>query len=164
MRLYVETGDRKFLEPVPRAVAYLRRSALADGRLARFNELQTNQPLYFTRQYELTYDDSDMPTHYGFKVDNGLDKLAQQYERLSQLTGEQLAAIRQPAKEQLRVTPKLETQVRETIAALDERGTWVEDGRLRYHGKADDTRRVIESTTFIKNIGLLSQYLSAQQR
>lgn len=164
MRLYVETGDRKFLEPVPRAIAYLRRSALADGRLARFYELQTNQPLYFTRQYELTYDDSDVPTHYGFKVDNGLDKLAQQYERLSQFTGEQLAAIHQPTKEQLRVTPKLEAQVRETIAALDERGAWVEDGRLRYHGKADDTRRVIESTTFIKHIGLLSQYLSAQQR
>ncbi len=110
MRLYAETGDRKFLEPVPRAIAYLRRSALPDGRLARFYELQTNRPLYFTRQYELTYDDSDMPTHYSFQVENGLDKLNRQYERLSQLTGEQLAALRRPAKEQLQVTPKLEAQ------------------------------------------------------
>ncbi len=163
MRLYVETGDRKFLEPVPRAIAYFRRSALADGRLARFYELQTNKPLYFTRQYELTYDDSDMPTHYAFQIENGLDRLAQQYERVSQLAGEQLAALRQ-AKDKPKITSKLEAQVRETIAALDERGAWVEEGRLRYHGDADDTRRVIDSATFIKNLGVVSRYLGAHKR
>ena len=164
MRLYVETGDRKFLEPVPRAVEYFRRSALPDGRLARFYELQTNKPLYFTRKYELTYDDSDVPTHYAFKVDSGLDKLSQQFERVSKLTAEQVTALRKPAPEKLKVTPKLEAQVRELIAALDERGAWVEDGRLRYHGAADDTQRVIDSTTFIKNLGVLSRYVGAAHR
>ncbi len=40
-------------------------------------------------------------------------------------------------------------------------GAWVETGRLRYHGKGDDTRRVIESQTFIRNVRVLSEYLSA---
>ena len=52
---------------MPPALAYLKKSLLPDGRLARFYELKTNKPLYFTKTYELTYDDSDMPTHYSFK-------------------------------------------------------------------------------------------------
>ncbi|MBM4156556.1 MAG: hypothetical protein FJ221_16235 [Lentisphaerae bacterium] len=163
MRLYIETGDRKFLEPVPPAIAYFRRSALTDGRLARFYELRTNKPLYFTRQYELTYDDSDMPTHYGFKIENDLDRLAQQYERVAQLTGEQLAAVRH-TKDRPTITSTLEAQVRGTITALDERGAWVEEGRLRYHGDADDTRRIIDSAAFIKNLGIVSRYLGAHKR
>ena len=30
-QLYRQTGDKKYLEPVPRAIAYFRRSRLADG-------------------------------------------------------------------------------------------------------------------------------------
>lgn len=164
MKLYVQTGDRKFLEPVPRAIKYFRRSTLPDGQLARFYQLQTNKPLYFTRQYELTYDDNDVPTHYAFKVGNGLAGLSQQYERVSQLTGEQLAKLRTPAPDKLKATSQLETQIRPLVDSLDERGAWVEDGRLRYHGDADDTRRVIDSSTFIKNVGVLSRYVGAAQR
>lgn len=140
------------------------RSTMPDGQLARFYELQTNKPLYFTRQYELTYDDSDMPTHYAFKIGNGLAGLTQQYERVSKLTAEQLAELRTPAPDRIRVTPQLETQVRRLVESLDERGAWVEDGRLRYHGDADDTRRVIDSSTFIKNLAALSRYVGASRR
>src|SRR3954470_19083766 len=45
LRVYRETGDARYLEPIPRALAYLRRSRLPDGRLARFYELETNRPL-----------------------------------------------------------------------------------------------------------------------
>ena len=55
MQLYRETGQRKFLEPVPRALAYLNRSRLPDGKLARFYELRTNKPLFFTADYQLTF-------------------------------------------------------------------------------------------------------------
>jgi hypothetical protein len=65
--LYRETGNRKYLEPLPRALSYLKRSALppvaqpseirrraTGGRrdqmvLARFYELETNRPLYVTK-------------------------------------------------------------------------------------------------------------------
>jgi hypothetical protein len=102
-----------------------------------------------------------MPTHYSFKVGNGLASLSQQYERVSQLTGEQLAKLRTPAPDKPKLTPQLEAQARQLVDALDERGAWVEDGRLRYHGDADDTRRVIDSSTFIKNLGVLSRYVGS---
>jgi PelA/Pel-15E family pectate lyase len=160
-RLYTETGDRKFLEPVPRALAYLERSRLPDGRLARFYELKTNKPLYFTRKYELTYEDNDLPTHYAFKIGSRLDSLRRQYEQLAQLTPEQLAQRREPRADRPTVMPALEAEVRSLLAALDERGAWVENGRMRYHGPDNDVRRVINSATFIRNLGTLSRYLAA---
>ena len=95
MVLYRETGDRKYLEPIPRALAYLKKSILpavdryveARSRipkgtpvLARFYELKTNRPLYITKGsrlvtagqgsrlvdgYELSYSDESSITHYG---------------------------------------------------------------------------------------------------
>lgn len=63
--LYRETGHQKYLEPIPRALAYYKRSRLPDVAnpsevrrracrpgapcIARFYELQTNRPLYITK-------------------------------------------------------------------------------------------------------------------
>jgi PelA/Pel-15E family pectate lyase len=163
LRLYVETGERRFLEPVPKALAYLRRSALPDGQLARFYELKTNRPLYFTRQYELTHDDGDLPTHYSFKVNSRVDALEKEHQRLARLSPQELADLRKRQAETKPAVPG-ERQVREVMTALDERGAWVEDGRLRHHGKDDETRRVIDSRTFIRNVGVLSRYLEGSPR
>ena len=81
LRLYERTGDRRYFEPIPRALAYYRSCRLPDGRLARFYELQTNKPLYFTKDYQLTYSDDDMPTHYGFKTSNNLEPIAKAFDR-----------------------------------------------------------------------------------
>lgn len=161
MRLYVETGDRKFLEPIPPALEYLRKSQLADGNLARFYELKTNKPLYFTKTYELVYDDSDLPTHYGFKVGSKVEQLSRQYDELSKLSADDLAKRRERKAEEPRASKSLEEQVRRVIAALDDRGAWVEEGKLRYHGKGDDTTRIIESATFAENVDILSRFLAA---
>ncbi|HEX4132339.1 MAG TPA: pectate lyase [Pirellulales bacterium] len=157
LRVYEETGDRKFLEPIPRALEYLQQSLLPDKQFARFYELKTNKPLYFTRDYELTYDDSDMPTHYGFKVDNHLAKLTARYTKLAKLDQAGLSELR-AARRADKERPK-PGELREVIAGLDVRGAWVEEGRLRYHGSQDDTTRVIRSATFIKNLAMLSRYI-----
>ena len=68
--LYRETGNRKYLEPMPRALAYYKRSMLPDvGNpsearrracpastpcVARFYELKTNRPLYITKGTRVT--------------------------------------------------------------------------------------------------------------
>jgi PelA/Pel-15E family pectate lyase len=162
LRLYAETGETRFLRPVPRALDYLRRSQLPDGRLARFYELRTNRPLYFTRQYELTYEASDLPTHYSFQVASQLGRLTARYERLAALPAEELRARQPSDTEWPRRSAVAPERLRAAIDSLDERGAWVEQGRLRYHGRDDDTRRVIESTTFIRNLSLLSRYLAAE--
>ena len=161
MQLYTATGNHKYLKPIAPAIDYLKRSRLSDGRLARFYELQTNKPLYFTKEYVLTHDDSDVPTHYGFKVEAKLEELSREYERLSALQAADLEALRHPQpRKPGKPSLSLEAETRRVIAALDARGAWVEDGTLKYHGKGDDTRRIITSETFVKNLRTLSRYLA----
>ena len=97
IKVYRETGDPKYLAPIPAAVAYLKASRLPDGRLARFYELRTNKPLYMTRNYELTHDDADVPTHYGWKVGSGkLERIERTFAELSSAQGKKSAADRKP--------------------------------------------------------------------
>jgi hypothetical protein len=111
LTLYRETGDRKYLEPVPRALAYLKRSEVPRGDaeifrrippgpvLARFYELKTNRPLYITKGtrlqaaglgsrivdgYQLSYSPESVITHYGVLVSGrDLAAIEQDYERLA---------------------------------------------------------------------------------
>ncbi|MBN2477175.1 MAG: polysaccharide lyase [Pirellulales bacterium] len=159
LQLYRQTGDKKYLEPIPSAVAYFRRSQRPDGRLARFYELQTNKPLYFTIDYKLTYSDADMPTHYAFVVSNGIDGIERAYRQVLKLDPRQLRPA--PSNAPRKTSPGMIAQVEEVIASLDDRGRWVEEGRLKYHGADDPTRRVVDCRTFIQNVTILSRYLAA---
>ena len=157
LTLYRATGKKKFLEPLPRAIAYFRRSRLPDGRLARFYELKTNKPLYFTREdYDLTYSDADMPTHYGFKAGYGIESLAREYEQLRDI--DQKTEGRRQKTESY---PPSSDRVRSVIEALDEKGRWVEAGRLRGSDEGETVSRVITTSTFIRNIRTLSTYVAA---
>lgn len=152
MDLYETTGDEKFLQPVGPALEYLHDSLLPDGRLARFYELRTNRPLYFTRQYELTYADDDLPTHYSFQVGSRLDSLSARHDRLRSTAW----SPRRPDDSPRR--PSTET-IRRLIDGLDTRGAWVEPGRLRYWGADDPTRDVIDPRTFANNVRTLARFV-----
>ncbi len=162
LSVYRETGDRKYLEPIPRALKYLRKSELPDGQLARFYELKTNRPLYFTTKYELTYDDSDLPTHYGFKVASKLDSIEAEYERLLKTNPSELN--RKSSPRTYRMSRSLAEQARQAIDSLDARGAWVEDGSMRALGPDDKTRRVIDTRTFIRNVETLSKFIAASKQ
>ncbi|MEZ6112509.1 MAG: pectate lyase [Pirellulaceae bacterium] len=155
LMLYRETGNKKYLKPIPPAIAYLRRSLRDDGRLARFYELHTNRPLYFTKQYELTYSDADMPTHYGFVVGAGLDSLEREYER----TKAQGHAPTKPNDDirKPRYSRSLAAAAKLVRDAMDERGAWVERGELRAHDTPSPTTQIIDTRTFIKRVGILAQ-------
>ncbi|WP_395745731.1 polysaccharide lyase [Prosthecobacter sp.] len=80
LKLAAASGDKKYLAPLPRAIAYLRKSQLPDGRIARYYELQTNKPLYFERGeggkgFVLTYSDKKASSNYGWKWGSELDTL-----------------------------------------------------------------------------------------
>jgi len=160
LELYRATGKKKYLEPLPRAMEYLRRSRLSDGRLARFYELKTNKPLYFTREdYKLTYSDADMPTHYSFKTYYGVESIAQEYERLRAMDPIEL---KQPKKIRApRLSRSLTAQTKLIIDQLDEQGRWIQNGRMRNDEQDAPPRRVIDCRTFISNVNALSTYLSA---
>jgi hypothetical protein len=155
-----KTGDRKYLTPIPRALAYLKSCRLPDGRLARFYELKTNRPLYFTRDYELTYDGDRVPTHYGFTFDSRLDAIEAAAARLSR--GDRPADDDGPP----RATAELAAQVREIIAGQDPRGAWTAPGTIRdLEGrKVMPEGDIIESATFIKNMKALGDFIVASKR
>jgi hypothetical protein len=161
LALYRETGNPRFLEPVPKALEYLRRSRLPDGRLARFYELRTTRPLYFTRDYQLTDSDADMPTHYAFKTPDRTERLVREYEKL-RTRGSAGTSARAGAAETKpdRPSPGDEARVKSVIAALDDQGRWLSDGRIRTQPDAPD-EKVISTDLFIRNLRVLSQYLAA---
>jgi PelA/Pel-15E family pectate lyase len=152
------TGERRFLEPIPAAIAWLKRSRLPDGQLARFYELQTNTPLYMKRAgdvYTLTYDDSDLPTHYGFKTSCRVDKLEARYNRL--VSGEALT-------EKTTSLKSLRKDAERIISELDAESRWVTSTKgdpvidLSKHPPAN---LVLDSAVFSRNITRLSEFLLA---
>jgi len=160
LRMYRERGDKRWLEPIPRALDYFAASVRPDGKLARFYELGTNRPLYFTRGYKLTYEDSDLPTHYAFSIDNWVPAMRKTFERLRDMPIGDLEGIRiDPAPPKR--TEALDRRVAAIVAALDERGAWVEKGRLMYWGPDDPTTHVIRSATFARNVRTLAGWLKA---
>lgn len=161
--LYRQTGEQRFLEPIPRALEYFRHSRLPDGRLARFYELRTNRPLYVNKDLELTYSDDDLRAGYGFKVSANLDAIERAYQ---QALGSDAKPRRERSGSRPRVPamrPRLKQQAEEVAASLDARGAWVEEGTLRDHGQDDETEQVIESKTFIKNLETLARFIAAAQ-
>jgi hypothetical protein len=158
MLLYRKTGKKKYLVSVPRAILYFRKSQLPDGRLARFYELKTNKPLYFTKDYHLTYSSADMPTHYSFIIESRLDSIEAKYRLLLKTDPSDLQT--QSNEKTQRLSPALAARARKIIDSLDKRGAWVEQGRLRSH-KVEPKSGIIDSRTFVNNVRTLCRFLSA---
>lgn len=154
LTIYEVTHERKYLEPIPKAVKYLESSLLPDGRLARYYELQSNKPLYMNRNgkdYYLTYDDANLPDHYGWKTDANLEEMKDRYRRL--VGGK----TRDP------VTPS-PSEIRTIIDRLDRAGRWIEtfqDQRLVGDQKFRPGDQYISSEVFADNLTTLSRYLHA---
>ncbi len=169
LTLTAATGEKKFLEPIPPAVAYFRKSLLPDGRLARYYELQTNKPLYFTRGkggkgWELTYEDDKTASNYGWKWDSQLDAIEATTRRLS--TGGVAPGVY--------TLPPLplatEADIASIISGLSPEGAWAEKegdrGIMRDAAgkKTSPAGGVIHSEAFSKNVALLSRWLKAQPK
>jgi hypothetical protein len=159
MEVYRQTGDKKYLAPIPRALAYLEKSQLPDGRLARFYELKTNKPLYFTRQYELVYSADDLPTHYAFITSGNVARIRADYDKLVATDPAKLKPAPRPPKYEL--SDSLAEAARRAVSALDARGAWVDSGRLNDSDPDRKVSRIISTQTLIKNLDSLSRYIAA---
>ncbi len=162
--LYVHTGEDRFLEPIPRALSWAKRSLLPDGRLARFYELRTNTPLYFVRDtYVLTYSDADMPTHYAFKV-SGEQRIASIESYLARIQDRGREALKSDNLERWSgsVTEEDHVVVSRILSQLDGKGRWVEDGELRSpkRGEPRIPARVIRCRTFNRNLRQLARFVA----
>jgi len=155
MKISVATGDRKYLEPIPRALVYLKQSLLPDGRLARYYELKTNKPLYMIRRgkvYTLTHDDSNLPAHYGWKWDSRLRELEKQYELLKKGTTATKRSVQRD-------------EIRQVISALDGRGRWVSTyggESLIGQAKMQLGAKYLSSERFSCNLSAISDFILAR--
>jgi hypothetical protein len=154
LKVHAATGDLKYLAPITRALAYLKQSRLPDGRLARYYELKTNRPLYMTRagdRYSLTYEDTNLPDHYGWKVPSRVSELEGRYAAAN---GGQAGVVKR--------TPPGPAEIRGVIETLDADGRWIStyDGeRLTGQPGFKPGFRYLGSDVFNRNVELLSRYL-----
>lgn len=166
MRALIElsrrTGETRFLKPIPSAIAYLRKSQQPDGKLARFYELQTNRPLYFTKTYELTYSADDLPTHYGFVIGSSLDQIEKEYAAARDGARLVDAALRKPQR--AKPSKSLEQAARDVMAALDDRGAWITTDRLRYVAPDAPPQPVLDSRVFAKNVVTLARHVGSLKK
>jgi PelA/Pel-15E family pectate lyase len=152
IRIARVTGDAKYLAPVPAALEYLKKSRLPDGRLARFYELKTNRPLYMDAAYQLTYDPSAAPAHYGWTQPSRLEAIETRYDEAKRGAAPP-AAKRRPT----------EAEVRRVVAALDADGRWVSvyaGERLVGQPPFAAGFRYVSSEVFCRNVEVLSAYLA----
>jgi len=160
MKIYQQTGDTKYLAPIPKALAYLKRSLLSDGRQARYYELQNNKPLYMNRQsgtknYFLTNSDKDLPDHYGWKNTPRIKQIEAQYNGLVK---------NGPMPDPKPSAAQLEPAAHKLIGDLDRHGRWI----TRYSGqplvgqpKFRPGDAFIASGVFSHNLELISDWLIA---
>jgi (2Fe-2S) ferredoxin len=170
--LYVETGEPRFLEPIPKALKWAENSLLPGNRLARFYELKTNKPLYFNaprqysnlpapafpdlKDYTLIYEDTDLPNHYSFQGSGEPVRLAREYyNRITEKGRDSIIADR------ARIPDVDPARVREIINSLDKEDRWVEMGRLKTNDRNNPyiQAEIISCRTFNQNMTLLTNYI-----
>lgn len=159
VRMAVITGDEKYLKPIPAALAWYKRSRLPDGKWARFYELKTNRPLYFTSDsrttYRLTYSNKDAPDHYCFETSGWYPtRVERDYATIKK---QGLAAYRNRLKTKELTTAKrrakatsMEPSIRKALANQTPEGVWL---------TLSNDRKLIDMRTVQRQMRQLAEYL-----
>ncbi|MBX9677917.1 MAG: hypothetical protein K2X38_04070 [Gemmataceae bacterium] len=153
IRIAEDAGKKEYLEPIPRALAYFRKSLLPEGKVARFYELKTNRPLYMDAQYRLTYDASAAPGHYGWTQPAGFDGIERMMKAVERGT-----SIASPIRK------VSNAEARKIIDALDDQGRWISTyagERLVGQPKFAEGFRYLSSEVFGRNVETLSDSLQS---
>lgn len=154
LELWVATGEAKYRAPMAAAIAWLDKVKLPDGQWARFYELGTDKPLYCkAKTYEITYDDSDLPTHYGFK----LNELGEDLEALKKklaMSREELQHAKADPTEPRKWASRAKGAAKKAVKALETlnpKGYWSKDNE-------------IDMGEFVKQMRAMAYYLEAAQK
>jgi len=169
LELFLMTGDPRYIERVPAAIAWFKRSALSPGLWSRLYELQTNRPIYGDRDKRIHYTlqevSEERRTHYAWQSGFGIPALIERAEQLLHGGRKKWLATQQPAT----LTPaqkaaraaELEPAVREVIAAQDAQGRWITPAGRKYQGLDGPW---VEMGTFNAHLRTLCDYLEAAPR
>jgi hypothetical protein len=149
-RLYLETGDKKFLQPVPAFFAWLQRSQLSSNHWARLYELQTNKPIYGDRDGEIHYTRAEISAErqrgYSWESDFGLPETIAWFGRLQQEDREKLRAAEQRGDQPNRPGWKTVTAI---LSQQESSGRWA-------------STNGINMRQYLGNMEKLTDYLQSQ--
>ena len=152
--IWLATGEEKYRATLPAALDWLEKAKLPNGRWSRFYEFGTNKPLYCVAEtYELTYDDSNLPTHYSFQPEYGGDKIERLRAELAKPREELHAARRDPDSPErwARAARNLRGKVRTALETRNADGIWLDDGE-------------ISAELFVKHFNAMSSYVKAARQ
>jgi hypothetical protein len=169
MELYVETGDEKYLKPIPAAIEWFKRSNIGPNTWARYYELKTNKQIFGDRDGRIYYRLQDISEerqgNYSWSGAYGVTGMIAEYEKLKSVGREKFAASKAPkplsASAKAERAKDLEKSVRAAIASLDSAGRWVIKGDLKKRDWQFHDR--VDTTLFIKNADVLARFLEAAQ-
>jgi hypothetical protein len=165
--LYLHTGQREFLEPIPDALRWLKASRMPNGKWGRFLELGTNEALYYDRgriRVESLQELSlERRTGYGYEVDlkEALDEVELRFQQILN------PSDHTPGPDHEREMEELVAKVREIIEDQDNLGRWIVhqdkfrkqvQGR-RWNGEYRTEDR-ISTALFNHNVGMLCEFLN----
>ncbi|MES2697906.1 MAG: pectate lyase [Verrucomicrobiota bacterium] len=159
--LYLETGDEKYMEPLPRAIAWFKRSEIAPGIWARMYELHKNTPIYGDRDGKIKYRFEDLSperqTGYSWKSSYGIPAAISYYDEVKQAGRDAYLAKRKKSEESAKTEKgkanrlkALEPKARAAVQSLDAQGRWIENAK---------TGSRFRTEIFIRNIETLADYL-----
>ena len=178
MIMYEFTGDRRYLEPIPRAIVWMDSIISPKDEVPLYLEEDTNRPLAAKFEgdsgrpetIKITYNLAEAFEMnwilYGFNVKGEKEW----YEKLSKIPWTPPA---KPAPltqdERLKTAAGLEQSVHQVIGALDSLGRWTEDGRMytkrrcfkntmEYQGPVIKNAW-IHTETFMNNFRCLTDYV-----
>ncbi|MEW6359157.1 MAG: pectate lyase [Planctomycetota bacterium] len=150
--LYLDTGEEKYLKPIPAALEWLETCKVGADLWPRFVEIGTNKALYMTKDtYHLVYTDDNLPMHYSFKSEYGVRAAAALYKDVLAAGRDKYLETRDrqlSAEEKKQRAKGMEFDVQKVIEKLDDQGRWLGKDRQIY------------TNMFIRNMNQLSTYVS----
>lgn len=170
VQVYRITGDAKYLQPLPAAIAWYRRSELAPGVWPRLTELKTGRPLYGDRDGAIHYtlqEISDERQHgYSWKGDYGIPAaLAVAEKALAEAKAGKVPKKPEPAANG-RVKrggrgATTEAEVLTLVSEQDAQGRWY--GRRGNKALKGVQGPLVAMDIFIERMGRLSAYLESER-
>jgi len=152
--IWLATGDEKYRATLPVALDWLEAAKLPNGLWSRFYEFGTNKPLYCVAEtYELTYDDKNLTTHYGFQPEYGGDKIERLRTDLARPREEVLASRKDPesAERWAKAARNLRGKVNTALETRNKDGIWTDDDE-------------ISADLFVKHLNAMSIYVRASNK
>jgi hypothetical protein len=148
--LFVETGDRKYLDPIPPFLEWLQRSQLEPDQWARLYEMGSNKPLYGDRDglihYTLAEISAERQRGYSWQGGYGVSGAIKYYQAVMKQGRD---AFKPTVPEQSDRRPPSESRINRILSAQDAKGRWLSNGW-------------VDMRTFVSNIRLLSVSLEAE--